>query len=206
MSRVIEDIPLIARRSQRSPADIRTMLGIPGDLPVVLASFGGFGLRLNYDAIADAGRFTLVMTDHEHSSGPAAGTRPRMCRVSSGWLTAHGVRYEDLVAAADVVVSKPGYGIVSECIANDTALLYTSRGAFAEQDVFVAEMPHVLRCRELPLRDLLEGRWDPAITALLSQPAPPSSLPTHGAAIAAERILRLAGRGLGRPHAGDVRT
>ena len=51
------------------------------------------------------------------------------------------LRYEDLVAAADVVVSKPGYGIVSECIANDTALLYTSRGRLIEYDVMVAEMP-----------------------------------------------------------------
>ena len=33
--------------------------------------------------------------------------------------------------AADVVVTKPGYGIISECIANDTAILYTSRGALS---------------------------------------------------------------------------
>ena len=57
--------------------------------------------------------------------------------------------YQDLVAAADVVVSKPGYGIVSECVANGTPLLYTSRGRFVEYDVFVAEMPRVLRCRYL---------------------------------------------------------
>ena len=43
-----------------------------------------------------------------------------------------GYRYEDLVRAVDVVVTKPGYGIISECIANDTALLYTSRGDFRE--------------------------------------------------------------------------
>ena len=35
-----------------------------------------------------------------------------------------------LVGAADAVVSKPGYGIISECIANETAILYTSRGHF----------------------------------------------------------------------------
>ncbi len=48
-----------------------------------------------------------------------------------------GLLYQDLVAAADVVVSKPGYGIVSECVANGTALLYTSRGRFIEYDLFV---------------------------------------------------------------------
>ena len=36
--------------------------------------------------------------------------------------------YPDLVAAADVVVSKPGYGIVSECVANGTrAALHLAR-------------------------------------------------------------------------------
>jgi hypothetical protein len=39
-----------------------------------------------------------------------------------------GLRDEGLVAAVDVVVSKPGFGIIAECIANDTVLLYTSRG------------------------------------------------------------------------------
>ena len=62
-------------------------------------------------------------------------------------MYAAGVRYEDLVRAVDVVISKPGYGIISECVANDTALLYTSRGDFIEYDVFVAEMPRVLQSR-----------------------------------------------------------
>ena len=58
-----------------------------------------------------------------------------------------------------MVISKPGYGIVSECIANGAALLYTSRGRFMEYDVFVAEMPRVLRCREISQEDLFAGRW-----------------------------------------------
>ncbi len=79
-----------------------------------------------------------------------------------------GVRYEDLVAAADVVVSKPGYGIVSECIANQTALLYTSRGVFAENDVLIAGMQRVLRSRFISQDDLRSGRWQPSIRALLA--------------------------------------
>ena len=80
-----------------------------------------------------------------------------------------GLKYEDLVAAADVVVSKPGYGIVSECVANGTALLYTSRGRFAEYDVMVAEMPRMLRCRHISREDLLAGEWRDDVEALLAQ-------------------------------------
>ena len=102
-----------------------------------------------------------------------------------------GLLYQDLVAAADVVVSKPGYGIVSECVANDTALLYTSRGRFIEYDLFVAEMPRVLRCRYISQEDLLAGRWADAIDALLAQPAPPERPAVDGADVAADEILRM---------------
>jgi len=93
------------------------------------------------------------------------------------------------VAAADVVVSKPGYGIVSECAANDTALLYTSRGSFAEYDVMLAEMPRLLRCRYLAPEDLLAGDWQEAIEALLAQPRPAGRPRVDGASVAAAIIL-----------------
>ena len=98
-----------------------------------------------------------------------------------------GLRYEDLVSAVDIVVSKPGYGIISECIANDTALLYTSRGRFREYDVMVAEMPRVLRCAFIDRPALLEGRWLAPLLGLLRLPAPPECPDTGGAADAAAR-------------------
>ncbi len=100
------------------------------------------------------------------------------------------MRYEDLVAAVDVVVTKPGYGIVSECIANDTAMLYTSRGHFVEYEVMVREMPSVLRCRFLDQQSLLDGRWLEALDDLLASPPPPLRPDTNGAEAAADAILR----------------
>jgi L-arabinokinase len=164
----IREVPLVARRSRRDPADTRRALGVDGSRPLVLVSFGGYGLTLPLDELRRAGDLAIVAPERE----PPAG-----------------LRYEDLVAAADVVVSKPGYGIVSECIANQTALLYTSRGRFAEYDVFVAEMPKVLRCRFLAQDDLIAGRWRPAIDALLAQPAPPEHWPTDGAAVVARALI-----------------
>ena len=93
------------------------------------------------------------------------------------------------MAAADVVVSKPGYGIVSECVANGTALLYTSRGRFIEYDMFVAEMPRVLRCRHISQEDLFAGRWADADRALLAQAEAPEQPRTDGADVAADAIL-----------------
>ena len=73
-----------------------------------------------------------------------------------------GVRYEDLVGAAEAVVTKPGYGIISECIANDAAILYTPRGHFPEYDVLVEEMPKYLRSAFISHDDLFAGKWEGA--------------------------------------------
>jgi hypothetical protein len=50
-----------------------------------------------------------------------------------------GFRYEDLVGAVDVVITKPGYGILAECISTGAAMLYTSRGVFREYDPMVPD-------------------------------------------------------------------
>ena len=171
MAAVTEDIPLIARRSLRDPADTRERLGVAGDRPLVLASFGAYGAPLPYADVSAGGEFTLLTVTRHPSQG---------------------LEYPDLVAAADVVISKPGYGIVSECIANGTALLYSSRGRFIEYDVFVADMPRVLRCREISQEDLFAGRWADGVAALLSQPQPAERLRVDGAEIAAAEVLKTA--------------
>jgi L-arabinokinase len=170
MAAVTRDIPFIARRSTRDPADTRKRLGLTGDRPIVLPSFGGYGADLPMEALRRCSRFAVIECVRE----PPAG-----------------LLYQDLVAAADVIVSKPGYGIVSECVANDTALLYTSRGRFIEYDLFVAEMPRIVRCRYISQDDLLAGRWAEAIDALLEQPAPPERPAVNGADIAADEIMNL---------------
>ena len=191
MAAVTEDIPLVARRSTHGRETVRHALDIDDDAVVVLASFGGYGLPLPYREIARASRFTLVVTDHETGPEDIDASGP-LCRYAIKELAARDLHYPDLVAAADVVVSKPGYGIVSECIVNGAALLYTARGRFIEHDMLVAEMPRVLRCRYVPREDLLTGPWDDAVDALLRQPPPPERLLANGAEVAADAIIAMA--------------
>jgi hypothetical protein len=113
---------------------------------------------------------------------------PDVIRVDEPALYGSGLRYEDLVSAVDIVLSKPGYGIVSECVANGTRLLYTSRGRFREYDIFVEQMPRYLPCAFLAQDALVNGDWRPAVERLLAQPDVPPA-PTDGASRAAERIL-----------------
>jgi L-arabinokinase len=101
-----------------------------------------------------------------------------------------GVRYEDLVGAAEAVVTKPGYGIVSECIANDSALLYTSRGHFPEYDVIVEELPRHTRSAFIGQDELFAGKWEGPLDKLLAQPKPKKKPDTNGADVAAEILLK----------------
>jgi L-arabinokinase len=170
----VRDIPFVARRSRREPEEVRKALGIPVDQRVVLTSFGGYGIEaLNEDALR-------TMTGY-HVLLPGA--------IDENAMYDRGYRYEDLVRAVDVVVTKPGYGIISECIANDTALLYTSRGDFREYQVLVDAMPKYLRSAFLDHGDLFAGRWRSHLDGLLAQPEPPIRPAVNGADVAADILL-----------------
>ena len=172
----VRDIPLVARRSKRDPSEVRDALGIPRGTRVALASFGGYGLDgLNTDALVEMAGYHVLL--------------PGM--IDESRMYDNGYRYEDLVHAVDVVVSKPGYGIISECIANGTALLYTSRGDFREYQVLVDAMPEHLRCAFIGHDDLFAGRWGSHLDRLLAQQEPPTRPATDGADVAADILLRL---------------
>jgi L-arabinokinase len=181
----IRDIPLIARRSSRPPREVRHRLGLDRPVPIVLASFGGHPLRAPYATAAGSGPFTLVVTAFE--AGLPSSDHLRV--LTPDELAAHDLTYADLVGAADVVISKPGYGIASECIANGASLLYAARNDFAENAVFDAELPRFLRCRRIAPDDLMQGRWAAGIEALLQQPPPPEQMSATGADVAAAAIL-----------------
>ena len=190
----IEDVPFVARQASdgRTADEIRAALDLPRQSRLALVSFGGYGVRdLPLDALDCSSRWHIVMTTREKTG--EALPRGVAC-VAEQAIHARGLRYQDIVRAVDVVISKPGYGIISDCIAARTALLYTSRGRFAEYDVMVGEMPRVLRCRFIEMSDFLAGRWREALDALDASPAPPESPRTDGAAVVASRILERLGR------------
>ncbi|MDQ3069404.1 MAG: hypothetical protein M3R55_06710 [Acidobacteriota bacterium] len=186
---VIEDIPFIARHASQDRDTVRRALGIPLDQPVVLASFGAYGVR-GLGAIDCVRDWSVVMSDRTHATPGTAPGGAGIVHLSEDAMFDRGFRYEDLVGAVDVVLAKPGYGIVSECIANGTALAYTSRGRFAEYDVFAREMPRYLRCAFISNDDLEAGRWRAALDGAMAQPAQARAR-TDGADVAVARILEL---------------
>ena len=182
----IEDVPLVARRPTAAPDELRRRLGFAGE-QVVLLSFGGhastaFDLR----ALADLDRFRFVVTD-------AAGHLPaNVTLLSDDQLNRLELSYVDLVAAAEVVVTKPGYGIVSDALGAHTRVVYTERGDFPEYPILVREMAEYLPCAYVSNEDLLAGRLGDALSSVMDKPWPEAPR-LDGASAVARRLLTMAG-------------
>jgi L-arabinokinase len=192
----VKDIPFIARHASRTREEVCKLLKLPADKPIVLASFGGYGLpALETDLLTKFRKYTVVTTANlpmgrSRKETPAVERKGSFVSVNEEAMYDAGVRYEDLVGAADVVVTKPGYGIIAECIANDAAVLYTSRGHFPEYDVLVEEMPKYLRAAFISHDDLFAGKWETHVDKLLAQSKPKKKPETNGADVAADILLK----------------
>jgi L-arabinokinase len=179
----VEDVPLVARAPEMAKAEARRRLGLDAR-PVVLLSFGGVGMPgLEAAALGRLDAYRFLLTGRA-----GGGEAPNLRRLEARDLSAAGLHYPDLVAAADVVVSKPGYGIVTDCIGARTRLVYTDRGDFPEYPVLVSEMPRYLPAAFASNADVREGRLGEALGQVMKLPFPEPP-PTNGAAVAADRIV-----------------
>jgi len=97
--------------------------------------------------------------------------------------------YEDIILAADAVVSKPGYGIVSDCLANGTPLVYLERPDFREYGPLVAGIEQHVSARCLTISDLQNGGLLSAVEEVLTLGRRQSALPLNGADAVAQAIL-----------------
>jgi hypothetical protein len=106
-------------------------------------------------------------------------------------LSENPADYVSLLSACDAVVTKPGYGVVADCLANQVAVLYTDRGPFREYDVLVQALPTLCRARYAPRAEVLACRLGPHLDALFESPASFTEQRLDGASTVAERVLQV---------------
>jgi hypothetical protein len=176
----VEDVPLIARRASQPRHQVRAALGLAEQQTVVLLSFGAFGL----DGLAlpkiDGAMFVV-----SPPLGEKVAPGPNVLHLNKP-----PTDYVSLLAAADVVVTKPGYGIVADSLANRVAMLYTNRGPFREYDVLVAALHSHGRAHFIPREDLLVGNIAPYLEALAANTTPWTDQPMNGATVVANRVMQ----------------
>lgn len=182
----VEDVPFVARRSALSRADAKAAIGLEQETrPVVLLAYGGEGLNgVTLPGGELMARYCFVAT--EPMADPGEGFLYLPDRAVRG----RGLRYTDIVRAADVVMTKPGYSTVAEAIANNAALVMTDRDDFIEGPVINRYVLEHVPSALISNRDLFGGHWGPALDTLTARmPFAPNTIPVNGAEVVAERLL-----------------
>ncbi len=178
-----ERAPLISRRAGRKPAEVRQALELPAGRIAVVCP-GGWTAD-EWPAIrARCGDFQLVTV------GDLPIDSDTSCRRLPHQLPA-GLTLPDLVAAADVVVGKPGYGLASECVTHRVPFAMVERPNFRETPALVAHMARVGRCSVATLERFFSGDWQPMLEGALTGGSDWAEVDPDGARRVAERVVQL---------------
>lgn len=159
-------VPPVARLGRDCRPALRRCLGAGPDERVVLLSLGGVPFSLDVSAWPPLPGVKVV------AGMPVAGTHPQVypaTRLDLPWI--------DLLASSDAVLTKPGYGTVTEAACNGIPVLYLLRGDWPEEPHLLDWLRRHGRCREVPREALVHGRFVDFLDGLLEQPAPPRPRP-----------------------------
>ena len=139
---------------------------------IVLLSFGGFDLgNLPMDSIASLKNEYLFITTRTLGSQMPENLIP---------LNAMIPEYLGLIKHADVVMTKPGYGILADCLVEQKPIIHTERGRFAEYPVLRKFLDEQFPSTFLSKKDFLEGNWKEALNQALNIQKKFPKLPLNG--------------------------
>ena len=198
-----KDIPLLASPGRAQRKKLATLCGADANKSWVLLSFTS--LNLDFQALEKIRRHT----EYEFFCVQPMEF-PGSCIHS---IDRHQVGFADILASCDIVISKPGFGLVSECIVNNKPLIYSDRGNFAEYPYLVEGIEKYLRNVHLPSDQLYAGDFFQALDLIgresafgisersdprerqkiKSSPKPAETLAAGGAEIIARELIRYAG-------------
>ena len=177
----------MSRRASLEPMQLRDRLGLPKreDRALVVVCPGGWHPE-GWTPIHVAGcagyRFVTVGDLPITADAPLLGLPHAL---------PEGVGFPDLVAAADLVLAKPGYGIASECVTHRSALVSIERPDFRETPLLLEDFAEMGPSSEISLEDFFVGRWEAALDRARESQTPWRPVPEDGARAVAERIAEL---------------
>lgn len=168
------DMPVLADPGTDRREELAKLTGAPLDRAWVLLSFSS----LDWDAaalqrveqLADEYAFFTVLPLGWSGSNLYAIDRDDM-------------RFQDVLASVDYVITKPGFGIVSECVVNRKPMIYVDREDFAEYAVLEKAIQRYVRSCHIPARELYRGELASFLAAIAAQPEPSDSPALGGAAV-----------------------
>lgn len=177
----IENVPLAARRASESSESVRRKLGIPLES---MEKYVLLGLRMSDLAGVNWRRV-------EEMQGVVFVAVSRDVPLKNCLYLEEGLfPFENVLNACDAVLSKPGYSMVSEVIANQTPLLYVPRRDFVEDSVLIQGLENYAVCEELPQQEFRGGAWQEAVRRLFAKPEVWPLFRCDGAEVIAHKLIR----------------
>ena len=178
--RNLRPISPVAAIGKNMRSEINRHLGLPDDEKLVLVSMGGIDTRL---PIEDWGRIDGVRY-----------------LVPGSWRANHPdaidfetipLSFQDLLASADLLLCKPGYGSFVEAACSGVPVLYVDRADWPESPALIQWLRLHGVCREVTRRQLEKGEFAPALCEMLKMkrgaPTQPEGL-EQAAALLADRL------------------
>ncbi|MFT5122907.1 MAG: hypothetical protein ACI9QL_001943 [Candidatus Omnitrophota bacterium] len=174
-----EQVPLLAEPGTPNRGGLHNITRAPLDRKWVLLSF----TTLDWDAEAIAQ--VSALDDYAFFTiKPLSWDAPNIFPVDR-----NAFPVADMFATVDAVLTKPGFGALSECAANHTPMVYVEREKFKEYPILEDAVKRYLVHQHLPAANLYKGRIKDALDAVWTAPAPPEQLASGGMAVCAKHIL-----------------
>jgi hypothetical protein len=173
-------VPPIALATEGDRAVLAARLGLRSGQRLALVALGGIDTRLPIAAWPESADLHWLV--------PAAW---QVVRSDVTAIEAIGLSFSQILASVDLVLTKPGYGTVTEAVANGIPVLYVRRGDWPEEPAIVAWMQRYARHQPISQQQLADGDLLPAIDRLLAQPpvvAPSFNGAAEAAAWIADRL------------------
>lgn len=172
-----ERVPLVARQGQPIREALTQALDIAPGKHLALLYLGGWGLDIDWAALERCTDWTFLLD----RPVPLVASNARVFDPSV-WP------YADVAASVNAVVSKAGYGTLTECIANSVPLIYLPRTGFAEHEALVVGMNRWGGGIEISEQAFHAGDWQDALDRALGTYPNPNAFDTDGAEVIARKL------------------
>lgn len=168
------DIPVVAEPGTARRETLAALTGAPQDRSWVLLSFSSLDWNeaalSRVEALTDYAFFTVR---------PLAWQRANIFPVDR-----EQILFSDVIASVDIVVTKPGFGVLSECVVNRKPMVYVDRTDFLEYPVLEQAVHRYLRHQHIPAEQLYRGELGDALRNVQRNPEPVETIAVGGASVA----------------------
>ncbi len=149
---------LLGCRSELGRAGLASILGVDEHCTLVLVSLrDGIGNKVGLPPVRDG---VVYLASYQ------------LVERDDFLLIPPSLSHRDVIPACDVVVTKPGCGIIGDCFANSTRMLYALPSGFPEHRVLADWLQARPGSLEIGPVVLADGAWGDQLQRLLEQPAP----------------------------------